>query len=193
VAWLASQWSARPLPGRVLVAILLLALGFESSLALARARQGLPVVLGFEEAGHYLERREPTARVGRWMAGHLPAGARVIGQDHRGFYFPRPYTMELAHRRRTGLGRHGESARAVIDHLRRAGFTHLLLCPPLPETAVEFDPTLGRLLAPWLAGRQPLYDAQLADADGVVRRYAIYPLGDAAVARRTHDPGSTQR
>ena len=37
------------------------------------------------------------------------------------------------------------------------GFTHLLLCPPVPETAVEFDPTLGRRLAPWLAGGTPLY------------------------------------
>ena len=33
-----------------------------------------------------------------------PATARLIGQDHRGFYIPRGYTMELAHRRRTGLG-----------------------------------------------------------------------------------------
>jgi hypothetical protein len=178
VAWLSSQWCQRTsLPCRILVAVLAVVVGFESSLALARARHGLPSVLGREDAAAYLERREPTYRVGRWMAANLPAGARVIGQDHRGYYFPRPYTMELAHRRRTRLGQRGESARTVIDHLERAGFTHLLLCPPVPETAVEFDPTLGRLLEPWLAERVPLFRAELRDADGVTRRYAIYQLG----------------
>jgi hypothetical protein len=177
VAWLANRWWERPgLPGRMLLAAVLLALGVESSLAVARARHGVLVVLGREDATAYLERREPTYRVGRWMAAHLPTSARVVGQDHRGYYFPRPYTMELAHRRRTGLGRRGESAGAVVDHLQQAGFTHLLLCPPIPETAVEFDPTLGRLLAPWLAQRAPLYDEAIADADGVTRRYEIYQL-----------------
>ena len=60
---------------------------------------GLPVVLGREDVAHYMARREPSYRVGRWMAGNLPAGARVVGQDHRGYYLPRPYPMELAHRR----------------------------------------------------------------------------------------------
>jgi hypothetical protein len=57
-----------------------------------------------------------------------------------------------------------------------------MLCPPVPATAVEFDPTLGRLLAPWLASREPLYRSDLADGDGVVRRYAIYPLADDRLA-----------
>ncbi len=61
--------------------------------------------------------------------------------------------MELAHRRRTGLGTRGESAGEIVATLRDEGFTHLLLCPPEPEDAVEFDPTLGRLLAPWLDRR----------------------------------------
>jgi hypothetical protein len=84
--------------------------------------------------------------------------------------------MELAHRRRTRLGQGGESARTVIDHFERAGFTHLLLCPPVPETAVEFDPTLGRLLEPWLAERLPVYREEIRDGDEVTRRYAIYEL-----------------
>jgi hypothetical protein len=84
--------------------------------------------------------------------------------------------MELAHRRRTGLGKHDESADGLIEKLRGEGFTHLLLCPPVPENAVEFDPTLGRKLAPWLESARPLYRRDLADGDGVVRRYAIYAL-----------------
>jgi hypothetical protein len=159
-----------------LASVLVLALGFESTLAVARARHGLGVVLGVESSDHYLARREPTYTVGRWINSHLPASARLVGQDHRGFYIPRDYTMELAHRRRTGLGRNGETAGQVVSRLRQAGFTHLLLCPPVPESAVEFDPTLGRLLAPWLATREPVYRQDLTDADGVTRGYAIYPL-----------------
>ena len=101
---------------------------------------------------------------------NLPATARLIGQDHRGFYIPRGYTMELAHRRRTGLGQNGESPREIVETLKQEGFTHLMLCPPVAQEAVEFDPTLGRLLSPWLAGRAPLFREDLTDADGVVRQ-----------------------
>jgi hypothetical protein len=177
VAWLASVWwDRRTVPARLLVGLLLAASTFEATLAVARARHGLGVVLGRESAESYLCRREPTFPVGRWIDGNLPDDARIVGQDHRGFYLPRAYSMELAHRRRTGLGKNGESAFEVVEGLKRAGFTHVLLCPPVPENAVEFDPTLGRLLAPWLSTARPLYRRDLGDADGVVRRYAIYAL-----------------
>lgn len=185
VAWLASRWwERRSRPGVALVGALVLTLGFESALAAARVRHGAKVVAGIESADAYLARREPTYRVGRWIDEHLPASARLVGQDHRGFYLPRDYTMELAHRRRTGLGRNGESAEEMIAGLRRAGFTHVMLCPPVPETAVEFDPTLSRRLAPWLARHTPVYHEDLSDGDGVVRRYAIYPLADGRLADR---------
>ncbi len=174
-----AAWSdRRTLPARLMVAMLLGALGLEAGLAVARGRHVLGILSGKESPESLLARREPTYVVGRWVARHLPATARVIGQDHRGFYVPRPYTMELAHRRRTGLGRHGEAAGEIVARLRGSGFTHLLLCPPVPETAIEFDPTLGRLLAPWLAGRTPIYREDLTDGDGVLRRYAIYELSD---------------
>ena len=73
----------------------------------------------------------------------------------------------------------------MVDGLKAAGFTHVMLCPPVPENAVEFDPTLGRLLAPWLKANSPVYRQDLGDADGVVRRYAIYTLdGPLREARR---------
>jgi hypothetical protein len=172
----------KTLPARLMIAMLLGFLGFEAGLAMARGHHVLGIVAGRESHESLLSRREPTYVVGRWAARHLPATARVIGQDHRGFYIPRPYTMELAHRRRTGLGRRGEGASEIVARLREAGFSHLMLCPPVPETAVEFDPTLGRLMAPWLAGRAPLYRKDLTDGDGVLRRYAIYELSDGRLA-----------
>jgi hypothetical protein len=192
VAWLARRWYARrTVPARILLGLLVLSLGFETSLALARVKHGLGVVLGRETADRYLTRREPTYRVGRWIGENLPADARIVGQEHRGFYIPRPYTMELAHRRRTGLGSAKESPQVIVNHLRAEGFTHLLLCPPVPETAVEFDPTLGKLLDPWLAHESPVYREEVTDPDGVMRRYAIYRLDPVRLAE--HRDGRTHR
>jgi hypothetical protein len=177
VAYLASVWCERKtVAARLLLGFLLFALGLEASLAVFRSRHGLRVVLGRESPAQFLARREPTYGVGQWVRDNLPASARLIGQDHRGFYIPRPYAMELAHRRRTGLGSRGESAGTIVASLVEEGFTHVMFCPPVPETAVEFDPTLGRLLAPWLANRQPLFRRDLSDGDGLMRRYAIYEL-----------------
>ena len=181
VAYLAGIWcKRRTVPARLLIAILVATMGLEASVAVARARHAVSVLLGHESAADFLTRREPTFAVGRWAASNLPATARLIGQDHRGFYIPRDYTMELAHRRRTGLGGHGETSREIVAKLRESGFTHILFCPPVPETAIEFDPTLGRLLEPWVAERTPLFRQDLSDGDGVLRQYAIYELKPAA-------------
>jgi hypothetical protein len=185
VAHGASVWCERKtFPARAMLSVLAVALGLEAGLCLVRCRQVLGVVLGRESAETMLARREPTFVVGRWAAMNVPATARLIGQDHRGFYIPRPYTMELAHRRRTGLGSRGESAGQIVACLRESGFTHVLFCPPVPENAAEFDPALGRLLAPWLRARAPIYRADLADGDGVLRCYAIYDLSDEQVVSR---------
>ena len=182
VAYLASIWChRRSVPARLLIAVLVVVMGLEASLAVARSRHVLAVLLGRESAAEFLARREPTFTVGQWAAQNLPVGARLIGQDHRGFYIPRDYTMERAHRRRTGLGSQGESADAIVATLCESGFTHVMFCPPVPETAVEFDPTLGRLLAPWTAGQTALFRQDLTDGDGVLRHYAIYELGPVNV------------
>ena len=188
----ASAWCGRKtVASRLMVMLLVGCLGLESAWALARTRQVFGLVAGRESAESLLSRREPTYVVGRWAARNLPATARLIGQDHRGFYIPRPYTMELAHRRRTGLGSRGESPGEIVGNLRETGYTHVLFCPPVPETAVEFDPTLGRLLAPWLAGRTPIYREDLTDGDGVLRRYAIYELSAERLA--SAPPGGSAR
>ena len=180
VAYLASVWcNRRTVPARLLVAVLVLVMGLEATLAVARSRHALAILLGRESAAEFLARREPTYTVGQWAAHHLPRQARLIGQDHRGFYIPRDYTMELAHRRRTGLGCQGESSSEIIARLCESGFTHVLFCPPVPETAVEFDPTLGRLLAPWTARQTALFRQDLTDGDGVLRQYSIYELPPA--------------
>jgi hypothetical protein len=183
VAWLIHHWwSRRTVPSRAIVMLMMSLLCFEASLAVMRSRHGLSVVLGQESVDAYLTRREPTYRVGQWIENNLSPKARLVGQDHRGYYIPRSYAMELAHRRRTGLGTHGETPQAIADALRNDGFTHILLCPPQPENAVEFDPTLSHKLAPWLKRQKPIYEESITDPDGVTRRYSIYSLGDSDVS-----------
>lgn len=191
VAYLATVWSRRPsIPARLLMVALIGVLGLEVGVALTRTGRVAATVFGSETEADHLNRREPSYRVGRWVDRNLPASARLIGQDHRGFYIPRPYTMELAHRRRTGLGTRGETADEIVDELRRRGFTHLLLCPPKGESDVEFDPAMSRLLAPWLASRSPLYHEELNDLDELVRSYSIYELApsNTRVARSAEGP-----
>jgi hypothetical protein len=194
VAYLACRWAdRRTLAARGLLAVLLLGMALEAGVSVTRAARSAGVVLGRESFHEFLGRCEPTYRVGRWIASHLPAGARLIGQDHRGFYIPRPYTMELAHRRRTGLGGRGESPREIVEALKTDGYTHVMLCPPDRPEAVEFDPTLGRLLSPWLSGRTPLYHEGLEDRDGVTRDYAIYSLSDDRLGASIGETQSTIR
>ena len=188
IAYLAIRWLERGTrPARLLVIGLMLVLAMETGLSITRGARAAGVVLGRETFSEFLGRCEPTYRVGCWVARNLPATARLIGQDHRGFYIPRGYTMELAHRRRTGLGQNHESSREIVDVLKREGYTHLMMCPPVEKEAVEFDPTLGKLLSPWLAGQTPLFHEDLADPDGVVRSYAIYGLSDETVGVRGNE------
>ncbi len=189
VAWMVARWADRPgSASRLLAAGLAMLVVAEAALPVARLRNTWRVATGVESAESYLSRREPTYRVGRWIEAHLPQSARLIGQEHRGFYLPRPYAMELAHRRRTGLGRHGEPPEAIVATLRNRGFTHLLLATPVPADAVEFDPTLSDRLAPWLADRSPLYREPIVDPDGVTRLYAIYDLEAAPTVVSRPEP-----
>jgi hypothetical protein len=177
VAWVAA-WAARrrkPLE-RSLLASLLLILAGESVWAVARARHGIGVVLGWETAEAYLSRREPTFDVARWIDRQLPPDARLIGQEHRGYYFPRPYISERRYRLKTGVGALEEPPESIIARYRADGFTHLLMSPPIPESSAQFDPLLTRRLEPWLARASPLFEREITDPDGVIRRYAIYDL-----------------
>ena len=198
VAWLASTWWDRrsrpgPAPGRALLAA---CLAFEAALAVARARHGLGVVAGpgvgrvvpgpprADLRRRPLGRREPARPTPGWSArttggSTSPAPTRWSWPTAGGPAWAR--TASRPTRSSSGSG--------------AAGFTHLLLCPPVPEDAVEFDPTLGRLLAPWLRRGPAALPRDLADADGVVRRYAIYDLdrpadrGGPAMTGRRPTPG----
>ncbi len=147
-----------------------------SAFNLARVRHGALMLIGLESPSQWLIQNEPTAQLAEWVDLNLPENARLIGQDHRGFYWPRPFTMEKAHRRRTGLLQKNPSQEEVVEHLINQGFTHLVLAEPDPIDAVEFDPDLSNYLNNWLPTQKPLLDRVLHEPDGYNRRYRIYVL-----------------
>lgn len=182
VAWVVA-WAdqRRGLVGRALLGLAVVVLAGESAWSVYRARHGLGVLVGRESVDHYLTRREPTYWLGRWIDASLPDSARLIGQEPRGFYLARDYTSERRHRLKTGIGIPGQDPEFIIAAYRREGFTHLLLCPPVPESAAYFDPALSRALDGWLAGRRPILDEFRTDPEGITRRYTILDLNDLTV------------
>lgn len=143
---------------------------------LARVRHGAAILAGLESPSKYLVDTEPTARLAGWTDQNLPAEARLVGQDHRGFYWPRPFTMEKAHRRLTNLLKIAPTPELTIKHFQEAGFTHLVMAEPDPIDAVEFDTDLSIHLASWTALQKPLLDQTIHEIDGYNRRYRIYAL-----------------
>ena len=195
VAWLASTWwERRSTPGRILVAVLV---------AGARVR-GEPGP--GPRAARARGRARPRDRI------ELPGPARAdvrVGAMGRRPPAPRgpdrgpgPSRLLLPARLHDGAGapaadRPGDAAsrrRRSWPACARPASPTCCSAPPIPESAVEFDPTLGRLLAPWLAGRAPLYRDEIADPDGVVRRYAIHELSPrVATATRGGGAAMTDR
>lgn len=146
------------------------------SLNLARVRLSIMVVSGLVNKSEWLVSHEPTFWLGRWADFNLPRDARIIGQDHRGFYWSRSYSMEKAHRRRLGMNETNMNSDQMIRHMKLQGFSHLVMAEPIPQNAVEFDPTLSIILGEWLKSTQPMFDVTLRENDGFLRRYRIYEL-----------------
>ena len=91
VAYGLGRWCDRKtVPARLMVALLLGALGLESGLAMVRCRHVLGLVAGRESSESLLSRREPTYVVGRWTARHLPAIGAADRPGPPGLLHPAP-------------------------------------------------------------------------------------------------------
>ena len=104
----------------------------------------------------FLSRREPTfgGTVGR--VPPLARGGSAGGSGPSGVLPPPGLHDGTGPPSADRAGPPGKSAGEVVAGCGRGGFRTDSL-PPVPEESVEFDPTLGRLLAPWLAGAGRLY------------------------------------
>jgi hypothetical protein len=146
---------------------------------LIRTKTSVAMLAGLISPSQWLIENEPTVQIGHWVDANLPKEAKLIGQDHRAFYWPRPFTMEKAHRRRLALLEAKPISNEVIQHFMDSGFTHLVLAEPMPIEAVEFDPALSLHLESWIASHQPILDTTVQEHDGFARRYRIFALDDS--------------
>jgi hypothetical protein len=171
------RWPA--VPRRAALGTIAILAASQAGIALRRAADAWPVVLGCESRDAYLARCEPTYRAAQWMAQHLPRGAHLLSQEHRALYFPCRTTRENIYRRHTDYAARLASPAELPQWLRREGFTHLLLAEASGGT-LRYEPVLRRL-AEAAQRADPsslrlLLDYTFCEADGTQRRYRLLEI-----------------
>ncbi len=138
------------------------------------------VSLGLEPRASYLAEHEPTYRATEAANQLLPADARILSQDYRGFYFHQHVVRENVYRRFTQYDRQIQRPGDLNRTLRQAGFTLLLLAEALDGAGIQYDSTLARLTAAQAAADPAslvtLADYRFRDSDGSARRYRLILL-----------------
>ena len=145
----AAAWQATArfggLPGWLFSLAALAALAFNSAQAVGRARGEVAVALGLESREAYLARHEPTYQAATFAATQLPPDARILSQDYRQFHFPCEVTQENVYRRESNYPDVLTDGTPLAEHLRAAGFTHLLLMD-VQRSKVRHSTKLSRLV-----------------------------------------------
>ncbi len=154
---------------------------------LVRCQDQWAVAIGAEEREDYLIRHEPTYPAAAVANAMLRADAHILSQDYRAFYFNHRVTRESVYRREEGYDQELASPAELGRHLRRQGFTHLLLAENVSGGGIEFDPTLSRLADAQIAhdatadddhALLPLTEYHYIDAEGAERRYRLMAIAD---------------
>ncbi len=172
---------ARAIAGTVQAAALVVC----AFVPLGDCRDQLAVAVGLESRYEYLSRMEPTYRGAAVVNELLNPDTHVLSQDARTFYFDRAVTSEEVYRRSSPNYDRIRSAAALSRHLRRQGFTHLLLAEDVGSPADKRGPdkrgtVLNRLVdADLLHGGQSLKELtpyEFHASQGPVRRYRLVML-----------------
>ncbi|MHB8902330.1 MAG: hypothetical protein ACYC6Y_26520 [Thermoguttaceae bacterium] len=179
VAWVIAEMRRFPLSARW--AGMGLACGILAAyagVAAVRCHDQLAVAVGLESRVAYLARSEPTWEAAAISNATFGRAGRLLSLDHRAYYFECPVTRESVYRRQTEYARAVRRPEELPAVLRKAGFSHLLLCENCGEQGAQFDPILPRLVADCrqVQGDRSfpvLWQYTFADADGAQRRYQL--------------------
>ncbi len=179
--WVWSELGLLPWrPRSVAVAAFAGMLALVAAAPVARCSAHLRVALGLQSRAAYLAEREPTFRAAEIANELLPADARILSQDFRGFYFHQQVVRENVYRRYSRYDRGIEQPADLSRSLRQAGFTHVLLAESLAQSGVQYDSTLARLAERQAAADTEalltLADYRFRDSDGSERRYRLMML-----------------
>ncbi len=136
-------WPRAPrIVGWSVVAGVLLLLTF---LPVGRARHHACVAVGLESRANYLTRCEPTFAAACWANAHLPAGAHLLSQEHRAYWFQSKLTRDNIFRRSHDYSAASSTEAATLGPtLRSHGITHLLLADAVGSDASAYESTLSR-------------------------------------------------
>ena len=114
-------------------------------LPVGRARHHACVAVGLESRANYLTRCEPTFAAACWANAHLPAGAHLLSQEHRAYWFQSKLTRDNIFRRSHDYSAASSADAATLGPtLRSHGFTHLLLADADGSDASAYESTLSR-------------------------------------------------
>jgi hypothetical protein len=179
--WVWSELGLLPWrPRSVAIAAFAGMLAMVAAAPLVRCSAHLRVALGLQSRASYLAEHEPTYRAAEIANQLLPADARILSQDYRGFYFHQQVVRENVYRRYSRYDRQIQQPGDLSRSLRQAGFTHVLLAESLAGTGVQYDATLARLTDGQTSADAEslltLADYRFRDSDGSERRYRLLML-----------------
>ena len=141
-----------------------------TAVPLVRLRAVLPVAVGLEDREQYLVDREPAYSAAAVANQMLRPDAHILSQEERTFYFDRRVTPEAA--MLDGDGPAAAEPAELVQNLRKAGVTHLLLAENVADGKASSDSPLNRLGDKL----QTLTDYRHRACDGTVRRYRLMTL-----------------
>ena len=149
-----------------------------AGVAAARCHAQAAVAAGLESRDEYLSGAEPTWQAAVASNAMFGEHGHLLSLDYRAYYFKCPVTREKVYRRHTGYHLAVDRPEQLVPLLRKAGFSHLLLCENSSKQGVQFDQTLPQLVADCRAaqgGRSfpTLWEYTFDDADGGRRHYQL--------------------
>lgn len=158
-------------PIRMLFLVFLL----NGSLLVYHSREGFPYLAGFESKDAFLEKRERSYGVAKFINENLPPDAKILNlEEPRMFYFKRTLVREPFYRFRTRYDQPGRRDE-IVERLKRGGFSHLLIANKIdkkekfqPKPWADHDSSDQRL--------ERIYQGRFQERNGRERRYTLYRL-----------------
>jgi hypothetical protein len=155
---------------------------FTAAIPCYRARGDWPVSLGVESRDAWLVRHEPSHRAAAFAASELPHEAVILCEDYRAYYLPCEVVRENAYRRANNYLTGDSTPDAVVELLRRDGFTHVLLvdgardAPTRPGARSALSQALTAAAAHRPNSCRELLNYTARDDEGRSRRYRLVAL-----------------
>ena len=155
--------------------ILLLILLLNGAILVYHSREGLAYLVGLEPKAVFLEKRERSYHIAKFVNENTPPDAKILNfEEPRMFYFNRTLVRESAYRFRTRYDQTNDRGE-IFERLKRDGFTHLLV-------ANEVSRKRGKAGGGWIDHDSQdrrldrVYQTHFRERNGREMEYTLYRL-----------------